>query len=98
MVIDYLHRPDHGNRGSVSPSQATIDPKALVVSEHDAKLYTGLSGRTLQRLRLEGRGPHFIRLTNKKVAYRVCDLQAWVAERLVTSTSDATVRGVGGIA
>jgi len=80
----------------VSLSQATIDPKALIVSEHDAKLYTGLSSRTLQRLRLDGWGPHFIRTTSKKVAYRVCDLQARVAERLVTSTSDDTVRGVGG--
>jgi len=81
----------------VSLSQATIDPKAQIVSEHDAKLYTGLSRRTLQRQRLDGRGPHFIRLKSKKVAYRVCDLLAWVAERLVTSTSDATVRGVGGL-
>lgn len=98
MNIDFLHRRNYQNAGPISPSQAVIDPNVLVVSEYDAKLYTGLSGRTLQRLRLEGRGPRFIRLTGKKVAYRVCDLQAWVAERLVTSTSDATVRSVGGIA
>jgi len=77
-------------------SQPPFSTDALVVSEQDAKPYTGLSGRTLQRLRLEGRGPCFVRLTGNRIGYRVSDLQAWVAERLVTSTSDATVRSIGG--
>jgi len=46
----------------------------------------GLSPVTMERFRLTGDGPRFAKL-GKAVRYRACDLDAWVASRLVSSTS-----------
>lgn len=46
----------------------------------------GLSTVTLERYRLTGAGPQFAKL-GKAVRYRPADLDAWVAARLVNSTS-----------
>ena len=57
-----------------------------------AATYLDLSKPTLERLRLTGHGPAFAKLTpgpRGPVRYRRADLDAWVASRLVRSTSDA---------
>lgn len=45
-----------------------------------------LSVRTLERLRVAGDGPAFVKV-RKSVRYRETDLEAWLASRKVTSTS-----------
>jgi excisionase family DNA binding protein len=45
-----------------------------------------LSERTLERLRVSGLGPKFVRC-GRSIRYRVADLEAWIASRVVTSTS-----------
>lgn len=62
-----------------------------VYGERDAGRYLGgerhpVSGRTLQRWRLEGIGPKFLKL-GRLVRYRQSDLDRWVAAQLRTSTS-----------
>ena len=52
-----------------------------------AKL-TRLSKRTLERMRVTGDGPRFCKL-GRRVVYRLADIDAWVASRVVTSTSEA---------
>ena len=47
----------------------------------------GLAPVTLERKRLEGDGPQFAKL-GKAVRYRACDLDAWVASKLIRSTSE----------
>lgn len=47
----------------------------------------GLSIVTLERYRVSGEGPQFAKL-GKAVRYRPADLDAWVASRLVRSTSE----------
>jgi len=42
---------------------------------------TGLSRRTLQRFRVSGEGPQWIRLGTRRVAYRESDVQAWSEAR-----------------
>jgi predicted DNA-binding transcriptional regulator AlpA len=66
------------------------DNQPIVVNEDEAARMVGLSTRTLQRLRLEGSGPAFVKLTEKRVGYPVVNLHAWVASRSAASTSDAT--------
>jgi predicted DNA-binding transcriptional regulator AlpA len=40
-----------------------------------------LSPRTIQRLRISGEGPPFVRLGRRRVAYRESDVRAWSESR-----------------
>jgi len=55
---------------------------------HEAVKYLRLSRRTLERLRLNGLGPRYIK-TTRKVLYAESKLESWLAARLVRSTSEA---------
>ena len=46
-----------------------------------------LSERTLERLRVSGTGPKFVRM-GRSVRYRQSDVEAWTASRVVGSTSE----------
>lgn len=53
--------------------------------------YLGLSSPTLERFRLTGEGPVYAKLARGHrgtVRYRRADLDAWVASKLVRSTSE----------
>jgi hypothetical protein len=54
----------------------------------DAARYVGLSGSTLEKLRISGSGPVYQKAGTKIVVYRVDDLDAWLASGRRTSTSD----------
>jgi predicted DNA-binding transcriptional regulator AlpA len=58
--------------------------------------YTGISASTLNKLRVFGGGPVFLKL-GRRVAYDVADLDAWLAARRRRSTSDHG-HGHGGAA
>jgi excisionase family DNA binding protein len=45
-----------------------------------------LSERTLERLRLQGGGPLYVK-AGRAVRYRETDLEAWIAARVVSNTS-----------
>jgi predicted DNA-binding transcriptional regulator AlpA len=47
-----------------------------------------LSERTLERWRVSGSGPVFVKL-GKRVLYRQADLDEWIASHAVRSTSEA---------
>jgi hypothetical protein len=49
-----------------------------------------LSISYLEKLRVRGGGPDFAKLGGA-VRYRLCDLDAWAAQRLVSSTSERAV-------
>jgi predicted DNA-binding transcriptional regulator AlpA len=46
-----------------------------------------LSERTLERLRVTGAGPKFLRIRHS-VRYRPADVEQWLASRTVRSTSE----------
>jgi predicted DNA-binding transcriptional regulator AlpA len=52
-----------------------------------------LSVRTLERHRVAGTGPRFIRLGRRLIRYRVSDLAEWVDGGLRNSTSETSPRG-----
>jgi predicted DNA-binding transcriptional regulator AlpA len=58
----------------------------------DAADYVGLSCSTLNKLRLYGGGPVFLKL-GRRVAYDVADLDAWLASKRRSSTSDDGLSG-----
>lgn len=59
----------------------------LAVDEDAAAARIGLAVSTLQKKRVSGDGPPFVKL-GRAVRYRLADLDAWVAARVVSSTSE----------
>jgi excisionase family DNA binding protein len=57
----------------------------LLTQSETAKLLR-LSERTLERLRVSGGGPAFVK-AGRAVRYREIDLEEWVSARVVSSTS-----------
>ena len=58
----------------------------ILNQKQTAKLLT-LSERTLERLRVTGTGPRFVR-AGRSIRYREIDVETWVASRVVGSTSE----------
>jgi hypothetical protein len=58
----------------------------IAVDEQGAAALTSISVSSLQKMRVRGDGPPFAKLGNR-VRYRVADLEAYVANSVVTSTS-----------
>jgi predicted DNA-binding transcriptional regulator AlpA len=58
-----------------------------LLTQREAALALRLSERTLERWRVQGTGPRFVRL-NHSIRYRQQDLDAHIAARVVVSTSE----------
>lgn len=59
------------------------------VTVQGASRLTGLAVSTLNKMRVRGDGPPFVKLGRKRVAYDVNRLEAWLASRERLSTSEA---------
>jgi predicted DNA-binding transcriptional regulator AlpA len=51
--------------------------------------YTGLAESTLNKLRMTGLGPNFLKLSARRVVYDTTDLDVWLASKRRVSTSDS---------
>lgn len=60
--------------------------QATIVDTVQAAKFIGLAKPTLDKMRLVGNGPPYVKM-GKSVRYRIEDLESWVASRIVTSTS-----------
>lgn len=58
-----------------------------LINEHQAADYLCYSVRALQNWRVRGGGPLFVKVSGRSVRYTRRDLQAWINERRVASTS-----------
>jgi predicted DNA-binding transcriptional regulator AlpA len=58
-----------------------------VLRAADAATYVGLRPVTLEKFRVTGEGPRFIKLTGRAIGYVREDLDAWIEERRRQSTS-----------
>lgn len=70
---------------------ANDTPLPALLTTSEAAHYLRLSAPTLERLRVTGEGPPFIKLGSgrtSRVVYRRVDLDAFVTARLRSSTSD----------
>jgi excisionase family DNA binding protein len=67
----------------------TIDPDHYdrLINEIEASDYLGLSERTLQKWRVVGGGPRFVKISGRMIRYRRRDLNAWSEARLRANTS-----------
>jgi len=60
-----------------------------IYNTEEAAKYVGLGKSTLEKLRLTGGGPKFVKLGVRRVGYLMADLDAWLLARpRVESTSD----------
>jgi predicted DNA-binding transcriptional regulator AlpA len=87
-------------RAALDPatSMAALSPKpqTRVLRTPAAAEYVGLSHSTLEKFRLTGEGPKFVRIGVRAVGYRIEDLEAWLAERVRHSTSEKPSLHGGG--
>lgn len=74
--------------------QAPTEPDKKLLDENQLAQWLGESVSSIQKWRVSGKGPKFIKKP-KGVAYRVEDVEKWLEERTVSSTSEATMRGIG---
>jgi predicted DNA-binding transcriptional regulator AlpA len=63
----------------------------MLVDTIGAAAHLGLSPSTLEKLRVSGRGPQYLKL-GRAVRYRLDDLARWADERVVRSTSETNFR------
>jgi predicted DNA-binding transcriptional regulator AlpA len=58
-----------------------------ILSVQDACVYIGLAKSTLDKMRVFGGGPAFLKL-GRRVVYDVADIDRWLASRRRNSTSE----------
>ena len=58
-----------------------------LVNEKEAAAFLGFTARALQKWRLIGGGPRFVKINERSVRYRRRDLNSWVDARLRQNTS-----------
>jgi predicted DNA-binding transcriptional regulator AlpA len=58
-----------------------------LLTQRETAAILAISVRSLERMRMAGGGPRFIKVGHC-VRYRPADVEAWIAGRLVTSTSE----------
>ncbi|MDA5193883.1 helix-turn-helix transcriptional regulator [Govanella unica] len=64
-------------------------PAHRLLNEKEAAILLGFTIRALQNWRVRGGGPRFVKVSARSVRYRPDDLQQWIEDRLVSSTSDS---------
>ena len=65
----------------------SLDLDALIL-ERLAADFLGVTPRALQKWRMTGAGPKFVRISSRCVRYRRRDLVEWAQAHLKTSTSE----------
>ena len=67
-----------------------------LLTEKDVSALLGICVGTLQRMRSNGTGPRFVRLGERRVAYRASDVEQWVAARTADRKAPVTQIHAGG--
>lgn len=74
-----------GVADTASPQPSATSPYLTTV---EAAVYLRVSKSFLDKARVYGNGPRFVRPGARKVVYHITDLDAWAAERQYASTSE----------
>lgn len=98
-LLDYILDASRGRGRPQKILNAVVasvaEPRRLL-DVREAALRLGLSKSTLDKMRCLGRGPRFIRATDRAIRYDPADLEAFAAERRRQSTSqDAASAAMG---
>ena len=68
-------------------------PTKRLLTTADLSQFLGVSERTIAGWRLRGGGPRYLLLSGRCVRYRPSDVDLWLEERLLSSTSDPGKNG-----
>ena len=64
-----------------------VRPKhSAIMCTQSAASYLGIGHSSLAKLRMEGRGPQFVRISRRRIGYRREDLDQYLESRLRHST------------
>jgi predicted DNA-binding transcriptional regulator AlpA len=66
----------------------TNAPPTEILLTREAAAHLRAAESTLEKWRIRGDGPPFIRIGPRKIAYRLSDLDAWLEARRSRSTSE----------
>ncbi len=98
-LLDYILGASRGRGRPQKILNAVVasvaEPRRLL-DVREAALRLGLSKSTLDKMRCLGRGPRFIRATDRAIRYDPADLEAFAAERRRQSTSQDAASAVMG--
>ncbi len=78
----------HGLVGRPRGPPSADAPPIRVLRTPDAANYLGLTASTLEKMRLTGIGPRFVRLGSRAVGYSIDALDSFIEAGTRTSTSD----------
>lgn len=79
--------PLETDRSSNSTDTIADDHDALLTEQQAATLLN-VNPRTLQKWRVKGGGPKFIRISRRCIRYRPRDIRDWAQHRVKSSTSE----------
>jgi predicted DNA-binding transcriptional regulator AlpA len=68
--------------------QTDDSPDFRVLTETEAAKVLGISPRSLQQYRLDGKGPPYIQIMDRRIGYDREEVKAWAKARTRRSTSD----------
>ena len=68
-------------------------PSSKLIDEQKLADWLNESVSTIQKWRVKGDGPKFVK-NPKSIRYKVGDVRDWIERRTVSSTSEATVKGL----
>lgn len=90
-LIDFILEdgPARGRPPKVlSPANEAVQARPRLLDVREAAQRLGLSKSTLDKMRCSGRGPRFIRATDRAIRYDPDDLEAFADDRRRRSTSE----------
>ncbi|HEY0200830.1 MAG TPA: DNA-binding protein [Burkholderiaceae bacterium] len=71
-------------------AQTTLSETYLTERQFSDRYH--VAPRTLQRWRVTGEGPRFVRLGVRRIAYRLSDAEAWAGQHVYVSRADELYR------
>ena len=75
-------------RPAAKPAPLVVRPANGLLRVREAAARLGLSKSTLDKMRCEGRGPRYVKITSKLVGYDPADLDSYAEGRKRQSTSE----------
>src|SRR5262245_49566669 len=91
VVVLRNRRPKMNNPRQKDSVRGKPTVAAVMLTVQEAANYLRVSKTFLDKSRVSGAGPEFIRVGKRKILYRVCDLDAWAASRRYRSTGEYRV-------
>ncbi len=74
-------------RARTTDHDASREHQGVLLTEQQAAAFLSINPRTLQKWRVVGGGPLFVRISRRCIRYRREDLDQWTNSRVKSSTS-----------